>query len=203
MVRRRGSTEADRAVIDDYVHLLDTLFREMPHLLLSSPSLSGAFQVAVSALSLLPAEIVRASLDLLLDMAGSPLLSEPAAADAAASAALRAVFVEQGYSLVSTLLSGLVTDFEDTSSTVTLFRVMAGRLPSELAAWVPAACAAGALGTNQVPAADSAAFSRDFAGAMRMSDLNAVRSAFTALDRASRKAKARRLLDSRRRLNEM
>lgn len=127
-------------VVDDYLLLLSAIYRGAPDLLFLSPSLPAILSVAISALSLASPPAIRNATDFVIDIIGheslSPTPNVPKAAEY--SAAVQAAIGQVGFQIVSALLLGLITEFDDTATTITAFRIFADRFSAEFASWIPA-----------------------------------------------------------------
>lgn len=131
------------AVIEDYLLLLSAIYRGAPDLLFLSSNLSAILSVAISALSLVSPAAIRNATDFIIDIVGHESLSATPNVPKAAeySASIRSAINQVGFQTVSALMLGLITEFEDTATTITSFRLFADRFPTEFASWVPAALA--------------------------------------------------------------
>lgn len=129
-------------VIEDYMHFVLQMIDFFPEFVFLSPTFPACFQTILTALTLVPQDILFPALDLLrVLLAHESLVSsdvpEPPTFPRYA-AAIRQVVAQNGFQLVGIVLTGLVTYFpEDTTQlVVSLFRIMAGVWPTELKAWI-------------------------------------------------------------------
>ncbi|KAN0063147.1 Nuclear import receptor [Thecaphora frezii] len=215
------STPSDLSdVIDDYVHTCVATAGNTPSLLYLSPVFPHAFRTALSALTLYKNEIIEVALEFIREVVGHDALSLPPSASqpgtplpaeltsaanpqqgpsleemAAYAASIRQVVGQQGYQLVTLLLTGLVTHFSpDTMPVVVVvLRVLSGGFPSEMAAWIGPA--AEQLPTSNVPANDKAQFVERYMSALNARNLDQVKQALNGLYNASRKARERARMD--------
>ena len=211
-------------VMDDYLHTCVATAGNTPSLLFLSPVFPHAFQTALSALTLYKTEIIEVALELIREVVGHDALSLPPSSSqpgtplpasivsstasgagagggpsveelTAYAATIRQVIGQQGYQLVSLLLTGLVTHFSpDTMPVVvTVLRVLSGGFPTEMAAWVGPA--AEQMPAANVPAQDRALFVEKFQSALNARSLDEVKVALNGLYSVSRKARERARLD--------
>ncbi|KAG8890836.1 Nuclear import receptor [Tulasnella sp. 332] len=129
-------------VIEDYMHFVLQMIDFFPEFVFLSPTFPACFQTILTALTLVPQDILFPALDLLRIILAHESLApgdvpEPPTYPPYASA-IRQVVTENGFQLVGIVLTGLVTYFpEDTTQlVVSLFRIMAGIWPTELKAWI-------------------------------------------------------------------
>lgn len=108
-----------------------------------SSNLPAILSVATSALSLVSPGAIRNATDFIIDVIGHESLSATPNVPKAAeySTATRSAISQVGFQIVSALLLGLITEFEDTATTITSFRLFADRFSAEFVDWVPAALA--------------------------------------------------------------
>lgn len=157
------------SVLDDYVHLLLEMISSAPLQLLASPAFPRSFSLAIAALSLPADNIVLTTLDYLTLLMNHPAITSPSTngsstpspstptssispSDRSAMAqSLRSVLTNQGFTLLSLVLGGLVTGYsEDAVPLVTtIVRVLAGMFTQEMTAWIPPAIEA--LPSTSVP----------------------------------------------------
>lgn len=180
-------------VVEDYLVFLDSLVYRTPDLVILSPQLSHSLTFVASALASVNGKIIRRSVDYVLQLVGhdamSPNPPPHLPRQAEYNSAIKTAVSQTGFSVVSAMILGLVTDYEDTASCVTAFRLLAERFPSELLQWVPAALQQ--LPPKSLSANEQQTFLAQFSEAMGNRDLSQARSAFMNLDRMSRKAKRR------------
>ncbi|EPQ28739.1 uncharacterized protein PFL1_03542 [Pseudozyma flocculosa PF-1] len=220
MAMLEESMPADQSdVIEDYLHACVATAGNVPSLMYLSPVFPHAFRTALSALTLYKPEIVDVALDFIREVVGHDSLSLPPSASqpgtplpaqiissdprqgpsmeemTAFAAGIRQVVGQQGYQLVSLLLTGLVTHFSPDSMpvVVTVLRVLSAGFPNEVAAWI--APAVEQLPTSNVPTNDKAQFVDKFIGALNARDLDQVKQALNGLYNASRKARERARMD--------
>ena len=115
-----------------------------PDILFPSSAFPVAFRAAMLALSLVQSDIVFAALDFVRmiithDSLSPPMSTPPPPKFPLYAAAIRPVIEKEGPELVTYLLTGLVGDFpeESTSLVVTIFRVLAALWPAQLLTWLP------------------------------------------------------------------
>lgn len=180
-------------MVEDYLILLDNLTHQTPDIVLFSPHLPSTLAFVSSALASINPKIIRRSVDYLLFLLGHDVflpdqrgrLSKPAETETA----IRSAVQQTGFSWVTAMLKGMVSDYDDTATCVTAFRSLGEHFPAELAQWVPSAL-------QQIPAkaltqTDRDTFMAQFNEGMSSRNLSQVRSAFLSLERMSKKAKRR------------
>lgn len=123
--------------------MLLRLIEFAPDIYFQSPAFPLAFRAAMAALTVVHSDIIFASLDLIRstlthDSIVSNSSTQPPRFPAFASA-IRGVFEKEGFELVGFLLSGLVGDFpeDSTSAVVSIFRVISSAWTSQLLSWLP------------------------------------------------------------------
>lgn len=131
-------------VLEDYLQLLLQMTDHAPDILFESSAFPIAFEVTMAALSLIQSDVIFAALNFLRivmthDCLVPHALSTPPPKFPIYASAIRLVVDKEGFKLVGLLLSGLVGDFpEETSSyTISIFRVLATLWSAELLAWCP------------------------------------------------------------------
>jgi transportin-3 len=190
--------------IEDYLHLVRNLAETKPDLLFLSPAFPSAVQIAVTAVTLLDAHVCHDGIDTLRTIVGHDSLSSNptmfSAADTKQASsmnqyaqAIRGTIAQPdvGGRLVSIILTRLVTDFHEdcTPMSITLSRLLAERFPQELAQWVPAAVSQ--ISPKDLREPERQKFLSSFNEGLSTRNLGKVRSAFTNLDRATKKERER------------
>jgi transportin-3 len=129
-------------VLEDFLQMLLRLVEFAPDVYFQSPAFPLAFRAAMAALTVVHSDIIFASLDLIRitlthDSLGSNIPAPPPKFPIYASA-IRGVFDKEGFELVGYLLSGLVGDFpeDSTSAVVSIFRVISSVWTSQLLSWL-------------------------------------------------------------------
>lgn len=129
--------------MEDYLQLLLQMTDHAPDILFESSAFPVAFKIALATLSLIHSDVIFAALNFLRivlthDCLIPHALSTPPKFPIYANA-IRQVIEKEGFELVGLLLSGLVGDFpeETSSSTISIFRVLATLWSAELLAWCP------------------------------------------------------------------
>lgn len=194
--------------------MLLRLVEFVPDIYFQSPAFPHAFRAAMAALTVVHSDIIFASLDLIrLTLTHDSVLSNTPTHSPkfpVFASAIRELFEKEGYELVGYLLSGLVGDFpeDSTSAVVSIFRVISSVWTSQLLSWLP-------LVLQQLPTTApnqaKAQFLSDvtrfvnplpftyippplliYSSALDSHDYDKVKYAILSLDRASRKARERR-----------
>ncbi|GAA5914269.1 hypothetical protein JCM6882_003675 [Rhodosporidiobolus microsporus] len=188
-------------VLEDYVHLVQSLIEATPEHIFLSPALSAAFQTTLTALTLPSIRIVLTALDTLRSIIGHDCLHYDPQVDTHLSpaqhaifptfvVAIRAVVEASAVQLVQLLLDVLVGGGEDEPYNVlTILRLLSIQFPTVLAQTVPSAVEL--LPVKAAGAADKVEFLAKFNGAIVSQNPNQVKDAFTWLLRASRKSRDR------------
>jgi transportin-3 len=140
-----GSTEfsfVEFIVLEDFLQMLLQLVEFAPDIYFQSSAFPLAFRAAMAALTVVHSDIIFASLDLIRitlthDSIANPPTRPPSMPVFAS--AIRGVFEKEGFELVGYLLSGLVGDFpeDSTSAVVSIFRVISSVWTSQLLSWLP------------------------------------------------------------------
>ncbi|EMD41983.1 hypothetical protein CERSUDRAFT_110525 [Gelatoporia subvermispora B] len=183
-------------VVEDYLQMLLQMIEYTPDILFPSSAFPVAFRAAMLALNLVQADIVFAALDFVRMIVThdclSPSSTHPPPKFPIYSAAIRPVVEKEGPELVGYLLSGLVGDFpeESTSLVVTIFRVLSALWPAQLLTWLPVVLQQ--LPVTSAPEQAKRQFMTDVSSAIQMTQYDKVKYAVIALHRASRKARERR-----------
>lgn len=182
-------------VLEDFLQMLLRLVEFVPDIYFQSPAFPHAFRAAMAALTVVHSDIIFASLDLIrLTLTHDSVLSNTPTHSPkfpVFASAIRELFEKEGYELVGYLLSGLVGDFpeDSTSAVVSIFRVISSVWTSQLLSWLP-------LVLQQLPTTApnqaKAQFLSDVTSALDSHDYDKVKYAILSLDRASRKARERR-----------
>jgi transportin-3 len=128
--------------LEDYIQLQLQLLEMVPDVFFQSTAFPLAFKASMAALTLIHSDLVFAALDLFRDILthDSLLPSSTHPAKFAAYATIIKIVVEkEGFEFVGYLLSGLVGDFpeDSTSSVVSIFRSIAVLFSSQLLTWLP------------------------------------------------------------------
>lgn len=129
-------------VLEDFLHMLLRLADLAPDVFFQSPAFPTAFRAAMAALTLIHTDIVFASLDLfrtiLTHDSLTPIVPVPPKFPIY-SAAIHEVFEKEGFEFVGYLLTGLIGDFpeDSTSTVVTIFRSISVVWTSQLLSWLP------------------------------------------------------------------
>lgn len=129
-------------VLEDYIQLLLQLLEMAPDIFFQSTAFPLAFRASMAALTLIHSDLLFAALDLFRDILTHdsllPTSSQPAKFTAYATA-IKAVVEKEGFEFVGYLLSGLVGDFpeDSTSTVVSIFRSLAVLFSSQLLTWLP------------------------------------------------------------------
>jgi len=183
-------------VLEDFVQMLLQLVDFAPDIYFQSPAFPVAFRAAMAALTVVHTDVLFASLNLIrVTLTHDCLLSNipvPPPNFPIYESAIRAVFDKEGFELVGYLLSGLVGDFpeDSTSTVVTLFRVISSVWASQLLSWLPLILQH--LPTVTTPNQAKTQFLSDVTNAVNGQEYDKVKYAILALNRASRKARERR-----------
>lgn len=115
-----------------------------PDVFFQSSAFPLAFRASMAALTLVHSDTIFASLDLfriiLTHDSLVPVQSPPPPKFPAYASAIRAVVDQEGFEFVGYLLSGLVGDFpeDSTSTVVSSFRALSALWSSQLLSWLPA-----------------------------------------------------------------
>ncbi|KAG8901213.1 Nuclear import receptor [Tulasnella sp. 403] len=191
-------------VIEDYLHLMLQLLELRPEYLILSPSFASSFQVAITALTLVHPDIIFPALDLVRSLiAHDSLNPTPApsprpspipgqtASFAQFAIVIRQVVRDNGFQLVGFILAGLLTHFPEDALpvVVSMFRMLAVTWPNELATWLPPVVEQ--LSVASLPVAAKGQFLDDFARALSSGNVDQVKQAVVALNRAARRARER------------
>lgn len=133
------------SVLEDYLQLLLQMTDYAPDVLFESSAFPVAFKVTLAALSLIHSDVIFAALNFLrIVMTHDCLIPHALSATPPKfpiyAAAIRQVVDKEGFDLVGLLLTGLVGDFpeETSSSSISIFRTLATLWSAELLAWCPA-----------------------------------------------------------------
>ncbi|EPQ60569.1 ARM repeat-containing protein [Gloeophyllum trabeum ATCC 11539] len=182
-------------VMEDYLRLLLQMIDYTPDLFFQSSAFPLAFRIAMAALTMIHSDIIFASLDLFRMMLTHDCLDPPAVPPPKFpiyAAAIRAVVEKEGLQLVGYLLSGLVGDFpeDSTSVVVTIFRVLTTLWPTQMLSWLPQVLQQ--LPTSAAPHQVKTQFLADVTGCINSKQPDRVKYAMLALHRASRRARDRR-----------
>ncbi|GBE77835.1 ARM repeat-containing protein [Sparassis latifolia] len=183
-------------VMEDYLQMLLQLLEYAPDVLFPSPAFPIAFRAAMAALTVIHTDIVFAALDFIRNILTHDCLTTTSTAPPPKfplyAAAIRPVVEKEGLELSGYLLTGLVGDFpeDSTSIVVTIFRMMASLWQAQLLSWLPVVL----LGLPSTSAPDQAKtqFMADMSSAIRTAQYDKVKYAIITLHRASRKARERR-----------
>ncbi|GAA5857671.1 hypothetical protein JCM8547_004324 [Rhodosporidiobolus lusitaniae] len=191
-------------VLEDYVHLVQSLIDATPDHMFLSPAFPAAFQSSLTALTLPSPRIVLSALDTIRAVVGHDALhyspSDPEseayfspsqrAVFPAYVAAIRAVVEASAVQLVQLLLDVLVGGGEDEPHNVlTILRLLSIQFPTVLAQTVPSAVEV--LGLKTVGPAEKQEFLGKFNNAIVAQNPNQVKDAFTWLLRTSLKNRSR------------
>ncbi|KAI0320348.1 ARM repeat-containing protein [Amylostereum chailletii] len=186
-------------ILDDYVRMLMELVEYAPDIFFESSAFPFAFRVAMTALTLLQSDIVFATLDLFRIVLTHDCLSPPDALNPTPppkfpiyANIIRRIVEKEGQDFVALLLTGLVGDFpEDSTSTViAIVRVLAALWPSALVAWATPVLQG--LPVASTPEEAKAQFVKDLTDAINANQPDKVKYAVLGLHRTSRKARERR-----------
>ena len=130
-------------VLEDFLQMLLQLIEFAPDTYFQSPAFPLAFRAAMAALTVVHSDIIFASLDLIrITLTHDSLVSNNPARPPKFpiyASAIRGVFDKEGFELVGYLLSGLVGEFpeDSTSAVVSIFRVISAVWTSQLQSWLP------------------------------------------------------------------
>jgi transportin-3 len=114
-----------------------------PDIYFQSSAFPLVFRAAMAGLTVVHSDIIFASLDLIrITLTHDSIVSNPPTLPPRFplfAAAIRDVFEKEGFELVGYLLSGLVGDFpeDSTSTVVSIFRVISSVWTSQLLSWLP------------------------------------------------------------------
>ncbi|KAG5650654.1 hypothetical protein H0H81_011476 [Sphagnurus paluster] len=178
-------------VLEDYLQMLLQLVDHGPDIFFQSSAFALAFRAAMAALTVVHTDIIFAALDLfriiLTHDCLAPSTTIPPPKFPLYAAAIRAVFQEEGYELLGYLLSGLISDFpeDSTSAVVSIFRVVSVAWTSQLISWLPAILQQ--LPAVAAPNEAKTQFLSDVNSAVQTREYDKVKYAILALNRASRK----------------
>jgi len=180
-------------VLEDFLQMLLQLIEFAPDIYFQSPAFPLAFRAAMAALTVVHSDIIFASLDLIRSTLTHDSIMSNSPKFPVCASAMRGVFEKEGFELVGYLLSGLVGDFpeDSTSAVVSIFRVISSVWTSQLLSWLP-------LVLQQLPTTApnqaKAQFLSDVTSALNGHDYDKVKYAILSLNRTSRKARERRRL---------
>ncbi|KAH9837030.1 ARM repeat-containing protein [Rhodofomes roseus] len=184
-------------VMEDYLHMLLQMLDYAPDVFFPSPAFPVAFKAALAALTVVHTDIIYAALDLIRGIVTHECLVPPASALPPPkfpiyAAAINPVVQKDGPELTGYLLSGMVGDFpeESTSMVVTIFRQLAALWQRELLSWLPMVLQQ--LPVTAVPDQSKTQFLTDMSSAIQSAEYDRVKRAILSLHRASRKARDRR-----------
>jgi transportin-3 len=131
-------------VLEDYVQMLLQMVDLAPDVFFQASAFPLAFRASMAALTLVHSDIIFASLDLfriiLTHDSLVPVQSPPPPKFPVYASAIRAVVDQEGFEFVGYLLSGLVGDFpeDSTSAVVSSIRALSALWSSQLLSWLPA-----------------------------------------------------------------
>ena len=128
--------------MEDYVQLQLQLLETVPDVFFPSTAFPLAFKASMAALTLIHSDLVFAALDLFRSILTHDSLlpsSTHPAKFAVYATAIKTVVEKEGFEFVGYLLSGLVGDFpeDSTSTVVSIFRSIAVLFSSQLLTWLP------------------------------------------------------------------
>lgn len=186
-------------VVEDYLIFLDNLMHQAPDIVIFSSHLPSTLAFISSSLGSVDLKVIRRSVDYLLSLLGHDVFMVDQRAKVSrpeeTEAAIRNAVQQTGFSWVTAMLKGMISDYEDTATCVTAFRSLAAHFPAELAQWVPAALQQ--VSPKVLSQSDRDTFLAQFGEGMSASNLQQVRNAFLALERMSKKAKRRQWEEGR------
>ncbi|RDB28567.1 Uncharacterized protein C11G11.07 [Hypsizygus marmoreus] len=183
-------------VLEDFLQMLLQLVEHAPDIFFESPAFPVAFRASMAALTLIHTDIIFASLDLfriiLTHDCLVPGATVPPPKFPLYAAAIRGVFEKEGFEFLGYLLSGLIGDFpeDSTSAVVSIFRVISFVWSSQLLSWLPAVLQQ--LPTTAAPNEAKTQFLSDITSAVRAHEYDKVKYAILTFNRASRKVRERR-----------
>ncbi|KAI9461827.1 armadillo-type protein [Boletus coccyginus] len=182
-------------VLEDYIQLLLQLLEMGPDVFFQSTAFPLAFRASMVALTLIHSDLVFAALDLFRNILTHDSLlpsSTHPTKFAVYAAAIRTVVEKEGFEFVGYLLSGLVGDFpeDSTSTVVSIFRSIAVLFSSQLLTWLPPILQQ--LPTSAAPVETKEQFMIDVTNFVNTGQYDKVKYSILSLHRASRKARDRR-----------
>lgn len=182
--------------------------QDSPSILFLSPAFPSAVHIAISAINLLNPNVSHDGLDTIRVLIGHDALntqnnqpfgdaSHLSARDQANmpryATAIRQVFSNEnaGQRLVDILLSRLVTDFHEDNApmSITIARLLAQSFAQEMATWIPTAVQK--LPPKAIKDSERDKFLAGCSKALQDGNPNAMRTAWTQLDRTCRKERER------------
>ncbi|KAF8560277.1 ARM repeat-containing protein [Imleria badia] len=182
-------------VLEDYVQLLLQLLEMVPDVFFLSSAFPLAFRASMAALTLIHSDLVFAALDLFRNILTHdslfPSSSHPAKF-AVYATTIKNVMEKEGFEFVGYLLSGLVGDFpEDSTSTiVSIFRSLAVLFSSQLLTWLPPVLQH--LPTSAASNEVKEQFMIDVTNSVNTGQYDKVKYSILSLHRSARKARDRR-----------
>jgi transportin-3 len=195
--------------LEDYSHLVRNLAEQAPSVLFLSAAFSNSLQIAISAINLLNPDVSHDGLDTVRVIVGhdalntqnnaqnygssSSLTPSDQASLPAYAAAIRQVISSDnaGQRLVQILLTRLVTDFHEDNApmSVTIARLLTQSFPQEMATWIPTAVQS--LPPRALKDSERDKYMTSCSKALQDGNANAMRNAWSQLDRACRKERER------------
>jgi transportin-3 len=131
-------------VLEDYLQMLLQMVDLAPDVFFQASAFPIAFRASMAALTLVHSDTIFASLDLFRTILTHdsliPVQSPPPPKFPAYASAIRAVVDREGFEFIGYLLSGLVGDFpeDSTSVVVSSFRALSALWSSQMLSWLPA-----------------------------------------------------------------
>lgn len=181
-------------VLEDYIHMLQSLADYAPDIFFQSNAFLSAFRSSLTALSLLQTDIIIAALNLcqLIVMHDCLRPSEPTPPKYPIYAlAINAAVEACGFDLVGHLLGGIAGDYEDEcfDRALTLTRAIATVWPSQFVSWLPVVLQR--LPSNSISDSSKTQFLSDITSAVNTGQFEKVKYAVLALRRSARKTRER------------
>jgi len=182
-------------VLEDYLQMLLQMISLRPDIFFESSAFPNALRIAMAALSLIQADVVFTSLDLLraiLDHESLDPVPKPPPKFPIYAATIRQVVSKEGFELLGCILNGMAGDFpeDSTSVVVTILRAISVHWSTELLVWLPPVLQQ--LSTAAMPAEAKTQFFSEVNSAVNSGQYDKVKYAVLALNRVSRKARDRR-----------
>lgn len=129
-------------VLEDFLQMLLRLVEFAPEIYFQSPAFPLTFRATMAALTVVHSDIIFAALDLIrITLTHDSITSNTTTSPkfTVFASAIRGVFEKEGFELVGYLLSGLIGDFpeDSTSAVVSIFRVISSVWTPQLLSWLP------------------------------------------------------------------
>lgn len=131
--------------MEDYIHLLIVMFEFAPDILFVSPAFPEAFRANLSALTMYHIDIVWPAIEFLTGVLQHDCLRPETVASSPTfplyATAIRAVVESQGFAFIGLVLSGLLTNFDETTSiaATVLIKSLAELFPQQVLGWLSSA----------------------------------------------------------------